>query len=265
MAQKTKNKTSPTAMLIIYILIVAILAVIVYATPKLSGAFDETMTIQYGNLKVSEEITCYVVRDEVVYFAGESGQAGYYFDEEELARSGSQAVTIDVNQLAMGADYSGYNKKVKSLLTGDVLLDKDSKDLITLETSLREELDDTEDPLRRQMLTNRINEVAMVADMQTENALQSLSPQDESNINVSEIGITGSYQVNNPGYISYKLDGYESEFNPDTMTLLDRDKVKSKTYKSESICNGNASKNEPLFKVVDNKYWYAVTWISTSD
>lgn len=265
-AGSKKNKTKPGYLIVIYLLIVAILALIVYATPLLTGAFDEEMTIEYGNLKVSDEITCYIVRDEVVYFAGENGAAGYYFDEEELARAGSQVVTVDTAGIGPGADYSSYNKKVRSILGGDTLLDEDSTDIISLETSLREELNETEDPLRKQMLNNRIKEVSMLADMQDAAPLENLGDNtDNSSINVAEIGITGSYTVNDPGFVSYQLDGYESEFNPDTMTLLDREKVENTSYKYESVCTGNATKNEPLFKVVDNKYWYAVSWISPGD
>ncbi len=252
--------------IIAYVLIVAILCVIVYATPKVTDAFDETMTIEYGNLKISDNITCYIVRDEVVYFAGENGKAGYYYDEATLARAGSQIVSVNTSEAGNGADFSSYNKKVKALLDGDVLLDEDSKDVTSIEMKLREKYAETDDNTRKQILNTRINELLRLADAGSSNIVDNITEnQNQTDIDISQIGIKGKYNIQSPGYVSYKLDGYESEFNPDTMTLLDKDKVEKQTYKYDNICKGTAIISEPLYKVVDNTYWYGVTWISAAE
>ena len=42
-----------------------------------------------------------------------------------------------------------------------------------------------------------------------------------------------------PGIVSYQLDGYESELNPYTMTLLDRSKVEKLTAESKDVSRKN--------------------------
>ena len=53
----------------------------------ITGVFTKTMTAEYGNLKISENVTCYIIKDETLYFANGEGDINYSFDEGTLALS----------------------------------------------------------------------------------------------------------------------------------------------------------------------------------
>ena len=78
-----------------YLLIVAVLIIIVYALPGVTGALKQTMVVEYGDLKISQNATCYIVKDETLYFANAEGRLKYVFDEGALVRGGSEVLYIE--------------------------------------------------------------------------------------------------------------------------------------------------------------------------
>ncbi|MEL7656122.1 MAG: HlyD family efflux transporter periplasmic adaptor subunit, partial [Bacillota bacterium] len=74
--------------------------------------------------------------------------------------------------------------------------------------------------------------------------------------------IPDNYICNSNGLISYYIDGYESEFTPENMTLLNRVKVQSLNIDVQNLARETTLGKEPLYKVVDNKKWYVVFWVA---
>lgn len=81
---KIKNK--PIRYFIISILL---LGVIIYIFPKIISLFEASYTLEYGELKLTDEAEACIVRDEKVYFAENGGRANYYINEGTLVRSGT--------------------------------------------------------------------------------------------------------------------------------------------------------------------------------
>lgn len=88
MTKKTK------VLIILYVLIMAALLVIVYAIPKVTGALTSTEILEYGNLQVTDDVTCFAVRNETIYTASQSGNLNYYVTQDTQVRVGVRALSI---------------------------------------------------------------------------------------------------------------------------------------------------------------------------
>lgn len=319
---------------ILYFLVLLILLVVVYGYPKLSGAMERTTTIEYGELKVSDTLTCYIIRDEIVYFANENGKVDYSFEEGELVPSGAEIAEIHGDRRSDSQNYDSYNVIVNRFLDGYTLLDPASDQRDTVVSGLRDrirdlipedededetasDLDEDKDSEKKQekekndgesdpkkqtdadlkdlktgnqinkngttiyasstkkVLKYRLDRVQSLGDGKGGDADEEasgklldfgLSGKDDdgntSSKNLNQTGIDSSYKTDYPGRVSYILDGYESELNPDTMLMLNKEKLQETAFKYKNLGNGNATKGEPLFKLVRNDAWYAVSWIT---
>lgn len=90
--RKRKKKT-----VILYIAALVILYIIIYIIPTVTGALVSSYTIEYGELKISDEITGYLVRDEKVYTAATGGKINPYIKEQTLVRKGTTVMEVSGN------------------------------------------------------------------------------------------------------------------------------------------------------------------------
>lgn len=70
------------------------LYLVISVIPTLTGKLTPTQTVEYGELKVSDDVTGYVVRDETVYLAKESGDAVWKVKEDDLIKKGAAVMTF---------------------------------------------------------------------------------------------------------------------------------------------------------------------------
>lgn len=80
--------------LYLFVLILVALYIVIYTIPNVSGALRKTEILQYGNVQVTDEATCYVVRNEKVYLATNSGSINYYIMDGVQVRKGTQVVEV---------------------------------------------------------------------------------------------------------------------------------------------------------------------------
>lgn len=78
--------------IILFILAVIIMYVVVEVLPTLGGAMADTEVLEYGKLKVSDEVKLYIVRDETVYKAPEDGEIKVFTDEGTLIKRGGKVM-----------------------------------------------------------------------------------------------------------------------------------------------------------------------------
>lgn len=86
-----KGKKKP---IILFIIALITLYVIIYIIPTVTGALVSSYTIEYGELKVSDETTAYLVRDEQVYTTENGGKANRYIEEGTLVRKGTTVMEV---------------------------------------------------------------------------------------------------------------------------------------------------------------------------
>lgn len=87
------------------------------------------------------------------------------------------------------------------------------------------------------------------------------------NSHIVTVGGTSHYSQTR-GIISYYYDGYESIYTPDNLDRLapadlKADEEGSESHQVKECVKGSASSGDVVFKVVDNKEWYMVFWLTS--
>ena len=255
--EKKKRKFPRRLIIPTYLLIVAVLLIIVYAFPGVTGALKQTMTVEYGDLKISQNATCYIVKDETLYFANDEGSLKYVFDEGALVRSGSEVLYIEPSGVSENSDLGVFDDHALPFTAGETLLKTNAGGINKVISSLQQKYGESEDETFRTEIDRYINRL---------NDIKKTKGKAGEEGELSELGILPeNYIIPKPGIISYSLDGYESEMNPYTMTLLDREKAEEIESSSSDLSRKKTRYGEPLFKIIDNSQWYAVMWIDEKD
>ena len=108
--EKKKKKFPRRLIIPLYLLIIVLLIVIVYALPTVTGALKQTMVVEYGDLKISEKATCYIIKNETLYFANGEGRLKYVFDEGALVRGGSEVLYIEPSEVDNDSDLGRFRR-----------------------------------------------------------------------------------------------------------------------------------------------------------
>ena len=85
--------------ILIYILIVVILGLLIYALPKVTDVFEDTAILETGTIEVKEDAKCFFVRDEAVYEAGDSGTVEYKVEEGIHVRTGATLAKFKADEI----------------------------------------------------------------------------------------------------------------------------------------------------------------------
>lgn len=112
-----KKKYKP---LFIYLALVIGLGLLIYAVPKVTDVFETTEVIRTGTLQVTEEVTCYFVREETVYEAGAAGTADYLIEEGTHIRTGTKTAEFKEAESGGTEPHSKY-KEIIDGIGGDAI------------------------------------------------------------------------------------------------------------------------------------------------
>lgn len=114
-------KRTKRILAVLFVLAVIILSIIIYAVPKVTGALTKTEILQYGNFKVTNDVTCYFVRNEKVYAAAHGGVINYYIGDGVQVKQGTRI--LDITPAASGEESeSTYQDLITRLGNDDVEL-----------------------------------------------------------------------------------------------------------------------------------------------
>lgn len=81
--------------IILFAAALVVLYIIIYIIPSVTGALVSSYTIEYGELKVSDQATGYLVRKEKVYTAADGGKANRYIENGTLVRKGTTVMETE--------------------------------------------------------------------------------------------------------------------------------------------------------------------------
>ena len=256
--EKKKKKFPRRLIIPLYLLIIVLLIVIVYALPTVTGALKQTMVVEYGDLKISEKATCYIIKNETLYFANGEGRLKYVFDEGALVRGGSEVLYIEPSEVDNDSDLGVFEDHARPFTSGSTLLNAKSGSLDKVLADLRQQYNENEDISFRTEIDRYISRLNDIKKSEGE--------EDSSEGELSELGVLpDTYLISKPGIISYSMDGYESEMSPYPMKLLDREKAEKIDAEVSDLSRETTRYGEPLFKIIDNSEWYAVMWIDERD
>lgn len=78
----------------IFILAVIVLYVVIAVIPSVTGKLTRTESVKTGELKVSDQETCYIIRDETVYTAASDGKVSFSRKEGTLVKKGAKVMSF---------------------------------------------------------------------------------------------------------------------------------------------------------------------------
>lgn len=244
-----------------------ILFIIIYVYPNVTGALKKTEIIEYGSLQVTDKVTAYIVRSEAVYFANKSGRIQYYVREGEQVRKGTRILDIALgNKDDTASGYQKLMERINRFNGGESIFSDDIKRIKMQIARLENDRDaamnagDTEQASRFEQQLQRLKQKQEYIQAADNSARAEII---EQNRTVNGTGIMPeNYISQSNGVVSYYIDGFESEFTPENMTLLSREKVQGLNIGVHNLARETTLGNEPLYKLVDNKKWYAVFWVA---
>lgn len=98
---------------ILFFVAVLLFYIVIYVIPGVSGALEKTEIVNYGELKVTDQITCYFIRNEKVYLSDRSGDINYYYENGAQVRRGTKI--LDIQKKDMGEAGNEYEKILEKL------------------------------------------------------------------------------------------------------------------------------------------------------
>jgi putative membrane fusion protein len=255
---------------LIFITTVVVLFIIIDALPNLSGAMQKTDIIEYGGIQETDRVTAYIIRDESVYLANKTGALSYYAMEGEQVRKGVKILDIHPGDVISGdGTYAKIMDRIQRFNGGESIFSDDIKRInahIKVLTKQKNDALAEKENAREESLENQINRLNV-----KKQYIQASDSKVRSEI-VKENAVIGGYGMKpdqyisqKNGIISYYVDGYESEFTPENMTLLTRDKLQNLNVEAFNLARETTLANEPLFKLVNHNEWYAAFWVASEN
>ncbi|NLY87436.1 MAG: hypothetical protein GX083_02685 [Clostridiales bacterium] len=80
--------------LIIYLMLIVMCALIVYAVPSVKGLLEKTYITENGEISVTDDIEAYIVRDETVYVAKQAATVNRLADPDKLIKGSTKVVEM---------------------------------------------------------------------------------------------------------------------------------------------------------------------------
>lgn len=259
---KTKKR-----ILVLFCTTLITLFIIIYVFPNVTGALKKTEIIEYGSIQVTDHVTAYIVRNETVYFANKSGKLNYYIPEGEQVRKGVKV--LDITSGTGDDTESPYQRildRISRFNGGESLFSDDIRKIKNQLAKLESERDaavkDREEELaaRLEQQIIRLNQKKEYIQANDDKAKDEIIQQNKAENSFG--AIPENYICRANGIISYYVDGFESEFTPENMALLSRDKVQGMNIDVQNVTRETTLAGEPLYKIVDHKKWYAVFWVA---
>ena len=244
-----------------------ILFIVIYVFPHVTGALKKTEIIEYGSLQVTDQVTAYIVRSETVYFANKSGTLSYYAKEGEQVRKGE--TILDITSGAQKDKVSSYQKlidRIKGFNGGESIFSDDIKKIDQQVTKLESDRDIALNDDNQVLSAKLDQQIQRLNQKKSYIQANDAAAKDEimkQNLSANSTGvIPDNYTCQANGIVSYYIDGYESEFTPENMALLSQIKIQNLDFDAQNLARRTTLAKEPLYKVVDNKKWYAVFWVA---
>jgi len=78
----------------LFILSIICLYVVIYAIPEVTDVLTKTETLEYGNLRIVDNVVCYFIRNETVYTAARSGNVNYYVADAIHVKKGTKILEV---------------------------------------------------------------------------------------------------------------------------------------------------------------------------
>lgn len=210
--------------LLVYIGLIAICCIAVYAVPSVKGILERTYIAEYGTVDVKDEVSAFIVRDETVYVSKEAARINRLAESDKLIKAGTRVV-----ELTPDDDAAAAASEEEAQAEAGAAEEKEPE--VTAE-----EIEEGTNPGIYTRIMDQLGDAAVV----------------------TEDGI-----AKEAGYVCYYVDGAEAKLSTDSYEGLNKKDYKSLSGKRAIKTPGkNCGRGYPLFKIVKNHKWYLVYYLS---
>ena len=91
---KIRISKKTRTLLILYLAVLVALYIVVFQVPKVSEKFETTQVLENGTLEVSCETSGYIIKNEAVCTANQTGTIEYKWDDGTVVKKGSKLAKI---------------------------------------------------------------------------------------------------------------------------------------------------------------------------
>ncbi|MBE6019588.1 MAG: hypothetical protein E7230_04550 [Clostridiales bacterium] len=221
-----------------YIGLIALCCIVVYGIPSVRGMLERTYIAEHGSIDVTEEVSGFIVRDEVVYAADQKSKISRVIEPGTLVKAGTRVVELTPTE---------KEEEPEEETTGDETAENgtaEEKPAEGTETGTAE----TEEAAEEEPEENTAGKTGKYA-----NAMEELG---------DTVVFTADGSTKDSGYISYTIDGAEARLTKAAIDGLTEKDLKDLTSrKTLKLPDKKCGDGYPVFKIVRNSKWYLVFFV----
>ena len=244
--------------ILVYIGLIAICCIALYAVPSLKGMLEKTYIAEHGTIDVNDEVSAFIVRDESVYVAAQDSYVNRIIEEGKLVKYGTKVAELtDIEEAfeeaAEKVEKQDLNARIEDDQTAtDAEADKASDKDAKAEDAEKASGDESKDGGEKD---------ADAAAQEDEDAdagkyTRIIEELGDTTVTTKDGAVKGS------GYVSYFVDGAEAKLSTSALESLTYDDLKSLTKRrSIKTPDHRCGESYPVFKIVRNSKWYLVYYI----
>ena len=248
---------------LVYIGLVALCCIALYVVPSVIGIFERTYIAEHGKIDVADEVSAFIVRDEVVYAAAQKSKINRLADSNRLVKAGAKVIeltptdeTIDLESEAEEADAEADTKT-------------DEKDAEEAKDKEKTSADDAGKTDGKEKDKKSEGDTEAAEEASEQDPKQGLRGSKYSGI-MEELGdnykATENGSTQTAGFVSYYVDGAEAKLSTKAIESLNYKDLKDLTgRKAVKVPSKNCGKDFPVFKIVRNRKWYLVYYLKKED
>lgn len=248
---------------LVYVGLVALCCIALYVVPSVIGMFERTYIAEHGKIDVADEVSAFIVRDEVVYAAAQKSKINRLADSNRLVKAGAKVIeltptdeTIDLESEAEEADAEADTKT-------------DEKDAEEAKDKEKTSADDAGKTDGKEKDKKSEGDTEAAEEASEQDPKQGLRGSKYSGI-MEELGdnykATENGSTQTAGFVSYYVDGAEAKLSTKAIESLNYKDLKDLTgRKAVKVPSKNCGKDFPVFKIVRNRKWYLVYYLKKED
>lgn len=272
MTKKKHNKRKRKSKLRHFFFGIILCYLIIKFMPMLISFSNETSVAEYGNIQITDQLNCYIIRNEKLIESKFEGNIQYFVQEGEKVEKDYKVAEIykaDIDR-STRKKLEVVNQRIESIKENENSLFQ--SDVNKIDEGINKIINDIKvykekgellkiDQLKKE-LNNKLEKKRIITGDKSfaGKNLETLELEQE---NLEDKINSAICWMKSPasGIISYNIDGYETLLTPKNMPTIELENLKRIGSEVTDLRVEKAIKNQPLFKIVDNNVWYMITWI----
>ncbi len=233
-------------------------------------------SVEMGSIMLPATIEGLIIREESVVTSTRSGTPRYFYTDNEKVAKNKVICSVEDS-----AKVEKIEAEIDTIDRSIIDIQKNRTDISVFSSDIKnieKQIDTVFDDHTYKFLSGDISGVydmkeraVSYMDARTNiwvaESSQSLSELQSQRLNYeAQLGENKSYITNAlSGIVSYRTDGFESEFTPENMASITKENFKMSYYVSYIRHSSDVKEGDPLFKIVSSNTWYIAAFIDENE